>query len=93
MLVIATATRTTGAVTHHLVRAENGPAAYRRIKPLLSPGSLVDTMSLEHWAAKIGPLPQDLRALDHPDKAELAAIAAAGGRLIPASTPAPNPAV
>ena len=93
MLIVCTATAQDGRVTRHLVRAETGPEAYHRLKPLLSPGSHLDTCSLGHWLETRGPLPQDLRALDQPTAAELAGIEAAGGRLISPSTPPPHSAV
>ena len=91
MLIIAIATAPTGSVTHHLVREETGSAAYRRLRPLLSPGSHIDTMSLEHWRDTRGELPRDLRPLGQVTRAERAAIKAAGGRLIRVSTPPPRP--
>ena len=93
MLVICTATAPDGRQTHHLVRAETGSDAYRRLNPLLTPGSELDTCGLEYWLATRDPVPEDLRPLDEPTAAELAAIEGAGGRLIPSSTPRPNGAV
>ena len=91
MLIVCTAETPDGRVTRHLVRDETGAGAYRRLRPLLTPGSQIDTMSVEYWTATRGHLPRDLRALDRPTSAELAAIAAAGGQLIPTSTPPPEP--
>ena len=90
MLIVCTAKAPTGATTHHLVRAETGAGAHRRIRPLLSPGSHIDTVSLEHWLQTQGPLPQDLRPLDQVTQTERTAIEAAGGQLIPAATPPPG---
>ena len=84
MLIIAIATSPEGRVTHHLVRAEGGSAAYRRLRPLLPVGSQINTMSLEHWRETRGDLPRDLRPLDKLSREERAAILAGAGRLIPA---------
>ena len=91
MLIIATATSPDGRVTRHLVRADVGADAYRRLRPLLTPHSEIETVSLEHWTATKGELPRDIRPLDQVTRDERAAIKAAGGRLIPASTPPPDP--
>ena len=66
-------------------------AVHRRLRPLLTPGSQIETRSLDYWQTTRGELPRDLRLLDQVTREERAAIRAAGGRLIPASTPAPAP--
>ena len=92
MLIIAIATAPGGAVTHHLVRDETGAGAYQRLRPLLTPGSDIATMSIECWRETRGDLPRDSRALDEPTREEILEIKAAGGRLIDPLTPPPDPA-
>ena len=91
MLIVATATSPVGRVTHHLIRAHFGSAAYRRLRPLLPVGTQIETMGVDHWRQTRGDLPSTLRALDPLTRAERAAVIAAGGRLIPASTPPSAP--
>ena len=88
MLIIATATSPDGRVTRHLVRAKTGSAAYRRLRPLLTPGSHIDTCSLTWWRATRDELPRDLRPLDPLTADERRDLKAAGGRLIDPATPA-----
>lgn len=82
MLIIGIATAPSGHVTHHLVRAASGVEAYRRLRPLLTPGSNLDTVSCEYWTLTRGPLPEDLIPLDRLTGRERLAIAWWRGRII-----------
>ena len=88
MLVICTATTPAGRVTHHLVRADSGPDAYRRVYPLLTSGSNLVTRSLEHWIETRGSLPCDLQALDLVSAGERQTIDEAGGLIHEREAPA-----
>ena len=95
MLIIATATSPTGAVTHHLVRDNTGPGAYRRLRPLLPADSQIHTMSLEYWRETRGRSPRTCAPCDAPTRDERAAIKAAGPPRLRAGSPrsqeAPDP--
>ena len=82
MLIICTVHSPTGGVTHHLVRAQDGPSAYRRLKPLLAPEFRIDTMTLEWWRRTRGSLPRALVALEHPTASEKAVVRAGGGTIV-----------
>ena len=92
MLVICTATTPNGTITHHLVRADTGAEAYRRLRPLLTPNSHIETTNLNWWIqSKRGPIPQGLRALDPimpEERARLEATGGMGSRTGRASLPA-----
>ena len=64
MLIICTATTPKGTVTYHLVRAEAGSEAYRRLKPLLTRGASIETRNLEYWMENNGTIPEGIRPLD-----------------------------
>ena len=83
MLLVCIATAPKGPTTHHLVRANSGPEAHQRLRPLLTPGSRIDTMALGFWidAQRPGTLPQDVRALDPLAPDERAELEAAGAGL------------
>lgn len=64
------------------MRADTGAEAYRRLAPLVTPRSVIDTCTPAWWReSERGPLPKDLRALDLITPDERADLEAAGGGL------------
>lgn len=58
--IVCTATAPDGRRTHHLIPAVSGAMAYRKLKPLLSPGSTIETASVPEYMRRHGNLPATL---------------------------------